>query len=558
MTETTQVVGRAKTALVFDGEKAVISAIVARGIKHRSRKRRLRFCGRVEFTDSVKRHVRKMILPIIDCIVDMLGLTRKDFELSAVNLGAASALDVGVTVSGLSADVPIFIAMLSEALQVSISDDFVSTGHIASVEGDIRAVKGIPAKVEAARSDSSIRYFICPDLERDESLKALCPKERDRGSDAIMAVGDSVRVRVISEIGELIRLVFAEENVIPASLREGFFGVAEIADQFDNPIRNVVSFLTCNNQRRFWDILQRHFMNTRYGKCKELLGAYAQFFIRRQEYPAGFGAGLVQLIRSLPPAVRPKRIFPILDKALCKQLYEFATERDYDDLPVLIDAAYGRNIMSKVDTRPINTQLEAKTPDRDCIVFDAVVSQIRERAVAEHVAISIDSARCSYSLESSTVETYIEFIDVIEAYYIHMQRYISSSPDTTVDVIRARTKAIELLQRTFRDKGGDRAAFATARDGIKGGLRSILDALTEQHKAEKKEAYIEMVFKDAIEALGWDEQLSCIRGLVKRAGQCLPEEFKNEPPERFAKNYNSILRTYVKSLDNVEQFLRTM
>jgi hypothetical protein len=123
---------------------------------------------------------------------------------------------------------------------------------------------------------------------------------------------------------------------------------------------------------------------------------------------------------------------------------------------------------------------------------------------------------------------------------------------------RARTEAIALLQRTFRDKGGDQGAFARARDGIKGGIRSILDALTEQYKAERRDAYIELIFNDAIEAMGWNEQVSCIRGLLKCFGPNLPEEFRSQPPERFARNYKPILRIFVKCIDNVEQFLGTM
>ncbi len=560
MDESRQVVGRAKTVLVSGMERAVISDIVAHRTERRAGKRRLHFRGTVEFKDSVKRHIREMILPIVDGIVDTLGLARKNFELSAVNLGAASAVDVGLNISGFSVDVPILVAMLSAVLQVSISNDFVSTGHIASVEGDIRTVKGIPVKVEVAINDSSIKHFLYGDVEKDKSLKVLSPNEMNRSISAIMAARDSVRTEAVSGIEELIRLVFTEESIVMASLKEGFFGISIKPEQSNNSIQNVVSFLTNNNEKRLCDILQRHFINNNCGKGKEFLRAYAQFFIRRQEYPAGFGARLLQLVRSLPPAARPKKIFPLFDEDLYIELSNLAEKSDYSDRLTLSDAVYGRNITSKTNTCLVNPPPEIKMPDGDydCIAFDMVVSQIKERAIAEHVGIPIDSARGSFILESSIVETFEGFVDSIVAYYIHIQRYISSSPDKATDMTMARTEAIALLQRTFRDKGGDQTAFAMARDGVKGGIRTILDALTEQYKAEKSQAYIELVFTDAIEALGWDERVRCIRGLIKRAGGSLPKEIRDEPPERFARNYKSLLRIYVKSFDNVEQLLRTM
>ena len=65
--------------------------------------------------------MENIILPIIDRIIYTLDLDRMNFEISAVNLGAASARDVGIDVSGFSADLPIILAMLSSPLQIPVS-----------------------------------------------------------------------------------------------------------------------------------------------------------------------------------------------------------------------------------------------------------------------------------------------------------------------------------------------------------------------------------------------------------------------------------------------------
>ena len=556
MTENAKVIGRTKMSLLLQGDNqnAVISAIIVRRVTQR---RRLRFSGKVEFSRSVKNHIKKIILPIIDSILKRLGLPKKNFEISAVNLGAASALDIGVTISGLSADVPLFIAMLSQALQIPVSDDFVSTGHIASVEGDISAVRGIPAKEKAAQNDTSVKHFLCPNLEKDESLKALSPNQRNRDIDAIVWAKGSLRTSMVSGIGQLIRLVFTEDSIVLASLIEGFFDISKVPKQFNNPIQEVVSFLTCNNQRRFWDVLHRGFQAGDCEKGKELLQAYTKFYISRKEYPSGFGAKLFQLICSLPPIVRKLNIdFPIMDKDVFVELNMFTRQNDKDYVPLLFDAVYGRNI---IDSNPIETSPEMRTPDFGCLAFDTVVSQINEQALARKFGI-IDSARACFVLESSRIKSYEELINTLQAYYIHLQRYIGSTPEIP-DRSEARSETIKLLEKTFYDKGGDKAAFVQARDCTQGGIRSILDMLTEQYKAEKQNAYINRVFKDAIADMDLEDRVKCIRAIMKKIGPSLPKELKDQPPERFARSdetVRTIIMTYVRCRDKFNQSLSSM
>ena len=556
MNEGTQVIGRAKTVLVFNGELAVVSEIVVRRMDRRTGRKRLRFAGSVKFSVSVKKHIRQIILPVIDRIADMLDLARGNFEISAVNLGAASALDIGVIVSGLSADVPIFIAMLSELLQISVSNDFVTTGHIASVEGDIRAVKGMPAKVEAARNDGSIKRFFYPDLEKDKSLKVLSPNQRNRGLDAIMSARDSLGTRAVADIGQLVRLIFTEQSIVTAALRGGFFDISMALDQFHSPVQNVVSFLTGNNQKRFWDILY-YSLSEEPEEGRDILRSYAQFFIDRQIYPRGFGARLLNVIRSLAPAIRRLKIsFPIMDKNLCHKLNTFAGGDDYDDTLILLNTVHGKNI---TDICPINIHPRIEASDSERMVFDTVVSLINEQALARKFG-AIDAARACFVLESSRVGSYEDFIDIVQAYYIHLQRYIGSAPEKP-DISDARSEAIKLLEKTFYNKGGDRAAFVQARDCTQSGIRHILDMLTDQYKAEKQDAYINRVLKDAIAGLDWQERVKCIRAIMKMIGPSLPEELKDQPPERFARNEETIgtmIQTYVKCRDNFNQALNRM
>ncbi len=558
LTVDARVYGRAKMVLVTgrgDSRKAVISAVVVRVLK-RAGRRRLGFVGTVKFSESIKRHIRRTLLPIIDNITEGLGLPQKCFEISGVNLGAASSLDTGIGISGLSADLPAFIAMLSQAVQVPLRDDFVATGHIASPHGEITAVKGIPAKLEAAINDGSINQFIYPNLRDDVSLKVLSPNQRQRSIIAVMSARDVIQTTSVSGIDQLVRAVFVEGDVVLTSLREDFFDVLGPQSGGD-PVSEVLSYLTNDNGKRFWNTLQRYFSAGRSDEGKELLDAYATFFVKRRRYPAVFGARLFQLICSVSPKVRQLKIkFPIMDKTLCARIGKLARQKDYDDVPLLLDAALGRHLIHKTGPSTFDRQVNAEASDADCIVFDTVVSMINERALVREVDVPTDSARGSYTLTSSTVDTYEEFLDILQAFYTHLEGYINPNLTKVLDTAEVRLQTVALLERTFRDKGGVKAAFAVAKDGTLGGMRSILDAFTERFKVERRTAYIDRVLMDAVDVSNWDEMVRFMRGALKRLEPILPAELRNEPAERFAQDWKAIIRSYVQYLDSVSRTFR--
>jgi hypothetical protein len=163
-------------------------------------------------------------------------------------------------------------------------------------------------------------------------------------------------------------------------------------------------------------------------------------------------------------------------------------------------------------------------------------------------------------MESPRIETYRELIDILEAYIIHLQRFIGSSfeiPDTD----QARNEAVKLLKRTFYNKGGDKAAFVQAKDGTQGGIRSILDMATEYYKAEKQDAYIDRVLKDVIPDMTFSERVKCIKLIMKSIGRFLPEDIKNQAPKKFARNIDTlktIILTYVRCRDKFNQSLSSM
>ena len=173
-------IGQAKTVILYqleDRSIGVITEIIVRTVSENSESPRLVFSGPVKFDRKCKDHLESVVLPMMDKIIVTLDLPQTNYQISAVNLDASALLDRGVMISGFSADLPVALAMLSEALNIPLRQDVVSTGHIASPEGHLACVSGIPAKLEAAIASSEITQFVLPDPDRDGSSKTLTPGE---------------------------------------------------------------------------------------------------------------------------------------------------------------------------------------------------------------------------------------------------------------------------------------------------------------------------------------------------------------------------------------------
>lgn len=111
--------------------------------------------GPVSFRESTAAHIEQALLPIVDRTLAALGLPTRGFHISVANLGMAATADIGISISGFSSDVPVLISLLSAALGMPVPGDMVTTGHVASPDGDIAAVRAIPAKLAAAVADVS-------------------------------------------------------------------------------------------------------------------------------------------------------------------------------------------------------------------------------------------------------------------------------------------------------------------------------------------------------------------------------------------------------------------
>jgi len=572
----TATTGRAKTVLVFGhGADAVgvVSAVVVQAradvLPRRARGRasrktqprsesldRLSFAGPATFDGGVRRHVAEVILPTVDRILDALNVCPKKFEISLVNLSAASAADIGLKVSGFSVDVALFLALLSASLQMPIPPDVVATGHIASHDGDIRMVGQMPAKLGAAIADPSAGTFIHPSVDSDSSLSVLSEGEKQRAAEAIVRSKGQIRAIAVDNLADLLQATFPDETIIQASLQQGFFQAWDRGDINMHPAVEAVRVLVAGLESRFWAALERLLLNGEVGRAKDLLIARARFEINRKTYPANVGRRLLQLLRSLPPATRRlKMSFPLLPMKECIELSQFAGEADHEDVRLLFDAAAGRHVGAgaRAGTEP----QQAGTTDAGASTLDAVLSEINGDALARNIGLPIDTARAAYQMDAVTTESYELGANAVAAFYLHLLRHARSVVGA-VDTRSVEADALDLLGRTFAKHGGVDAAFAEIRDGTHGGLRFVLDAMTEQFKLEQQNKYVNWVLKNALDPLDWARKVAFMAALLERLGPHLPEDVRSQPPERFAKHSETVVRHYVESLDRVKVLLRAI
>jgi len=544
--------GRVKSVLVFgSGEtaRAVVATIAARRRLDSSRSR-LRMKGPALFTAETRRHLASTVLPAVDGLMDRLGIPRQRYDLSIVNIAAASTNDTGLNVSGFSADAAVFLALASASLGIPVPADTAVTGHVASAEGDIRCVRSLPAKIKAARADRRIARFICPSLDADDSLQVLSPSEQEAARDVLTAAAGELRTESVEDIAGLAQAVWDGDDIVLSALRKSFFFECDDDDGSSaSPMDRAASFFTQDNEGRFWSCLERHLLAGKARDAQALLRASLDFHIRRKEYPAEFGARLLALCRSLPrPVRRLKKLFPLAPLRTVTRLAALAGEPDREDLRALLDAILGR-AGQPAQTRPADMPSAAGA-------VDAVLEEIDAETLNATIGAPIDAARAGYALEEATIDSHEEFYDTVCAFYTHLLRHtgvISAASDEHLA-----EDALALLQKAFADRGDVDAALAEARDGINGGMRNVLDAMTECFKAEQQTRRVSRVLKEAVDPLDWKERVSFTSGLLARLAPLLPPEMRSLPPERFARHYETIARAYVSTLDGLKKLLRRL
>lgn len=190
--------------------------------------------------------------------------------------------------------------------------------------------------------------------------------------------------------------------------------------------------------------------------------------------------------------------------------------------------------------------------------IDNLLSALDERHMAQRVGLAHDEARMRYPLQSNTVDTFDRFSDIVADYYnYHFTLCVSGGG--ALGRAEAAGRAKELLEKEYRRQNGDIiTAFNDANDGTNGGLRVVLDKIAEALKAESVERYIREMFDRHVTPNSWELKVEIIRQFIRQCGANLASSIRADQPERYAQNYQELIRSYVDSLQRTSSIFRRL
>ena len=188
----------------------------------------------------------------------------------------------------------------------------------------------------------------------------------------------------------------------------------------------------------------------------------------------------------------------------------------------------------------------------------SLLDAINERTIARRIGIPHDEARMRYALSANTVDDFEAFTRVIADYYnYHFTSCVSYGG--SLSAAEAASRAKEILEREYRRRNGTIVtAFNNAHDGTSGGLRGLLDMLAENLKAESVRLYMRHMFDTHVAPNSFDDKVEIIRDFISFCGPLVADSIDASRPERYAYDYEPLIRSYVQALEQTSSMFRRL
>ena len=188
----------------------------------------------------------------------------------------------------------------------------------------------------------------------------------------------------------------------------------------------------------------------------------------------------------------------------------------------------------------------------------ALLADLDERRIAQLIGIAHDEARMRFPLESNTVGDFSQFREIVSGYYnYHYTTCVSRGGSLSLSEAYGAVK--ELLERDYRKvRGNIVSAFNDAHDGTNGGLRVVLDKIAEALKTTGVERYVTDVFDRHVEPNSWEQRVEIIRQFIAQCGPYLASSISASQPERYARDYSDLIKSYVEGLQRTSSIFRQL
>ena len=190
--------------------------------------------------------------------------------------------------------------------------------------------------------------------------------------------------------------------------------------------------------------------------------------------------------------------------------------------------------------------------------LDSLLHALDEVTIATHVRAPHDEARNSFCLASNTVGSFDEFVRIVGDYYRH-HFTTCVAHGGRMSLTEAAGRAKEIIERDYRRRDGDIVtAYLDAHEGRNGGLRVILDRIAEALQAESVERYTRDMFDRHVAPHDWDDKVAIIQQFIRKFRPLLDGMIVADQPERYARDYEQLVRSFLRAMQHTSAAFRRM
>lgn len=484
---------------------------------------RLRFSGSIPISPATKQHIRRILLPAVDNITTSLGLPKSNIDI--ITKTPPHLTERNFVIQGHSADLPIFLGILSAATGQVILPKHAATGKICSKQGELQAIDSLETKIWAAMEHPNVETVLYTGNE---------------------SIGDhhTLECLRVTSLFQAVQTAFKEKLI--SSLENGYFYPSP-PTQNVSPLEQIAAFLSQGTPESVLERIHYWLRNSDIKTASRLVDAFTVYCQSKGAYPKRLGAGLIKIHRQVNPTLqRELAEHSLISQIQALKLAKLGTEDDFQDIYNLFKLTLGKHEISKPQPKP--------KPSKE---LDAILEHCSPEFLAKTIGIPVDEARMTFTLPSVRVRSNAQFQKTITAFYMHFHDRLEELAPT-ITQMQLTKNAHKWVEDGFHKQGGFDAAFQEARFPIQGGLRFIFDYLCDYEKQKRIQEHINFLLKTEVDHRGFPFKTAFIKSFLTRFHAYLPGEIQGKPPEQYANHFKAIIQSYINSQSQLIKQIKSL
>ncbi len=156
-------------------------------------------------------------------------------------------------------------------------------------------------------------------------------------------------------------------------------------------------------------------------------------------------------------------------------------------------------------------------------------------------------AREAFQLESPRVESFDEFMEVCQRYYVHhFNRVVVEHGTPPEEFLRG--QVWEIVDRTTQ--GGIEAAYKAGARGLNGGLSGVLDSIRDYFIKDQEDKYFNYTIMEGVDVMDLDDIKALMTQYLQRYGRHLDGD--NLPaPDYLVQKYKEVLKSHAQIVRSI-------